>query len=158
MRRFVRHPMSGDAGGCARSWPRDRLRRPIAKRPRHSSTPGLAAKAGLRSFAGHSTADDRTPCSKPPVVGSTRPFDEAEPLLGREPLAARFPCAYVFSARVRSSRPCGARGFSNMAFGGESALCGEYSMVISSSFPVSRHRGLDTRTEVNLRRRQPSRH
>ena len=106
--------MSEDAGGCARSWQCDRPRRPIAKRLQHSPMPGLAAKAGLRSFAGRSTADDRIPGSKPPVVGSTRPFHEAEHLPGREPPAAGFPCAYVLSARVRSSRPCGARGFHNM--------------------------------------------
>src|SRR6476620_11678148 len=111
MQRFVRGLMSGDDGGCARSWQRDRLLPPIAKRLQHSPTSGLAAKAGLRSFARYSTADDRTPGSKLPGVGSTRPFDEAGLLLGREPLEAHFPRAYVFSILVRSSRPCGAQGF-----------------------------------------------
>src|SRR4029079_537518 len=112
MQRLVGGPMSGDDGGCARSWQRDRLLRPIAKQLQHSPTPGLAAKAGLRSFARCSTADDRTPGSKLPGVGSTPPFDKVESLRGREPVEARFPCAYVFSTLVRSLRPCGAQGFS----------------------------------------------
>ena len=47
-------------------------------------------------------------------------------------------------------------GLLNIAIECEPALRGEYSIVIASSFPVSRHRGLDTRTEINLWHRQPS--
>jgi hypothetical protein len=44
----------------------------------------------------------------------------------------------------------------NIAIECEPALRGEYSIVIASSFSVSRLRGLDTQTKINLRHRQPS--
>ena len=144
--------MSADGGGCARSWQYDRPRLTIAKRLQHYPSLGFAAKAGLRSFVGRSTVYDRIPRSRPPVVGSTRPFRRSRASsrarASRSPISVRL----VLSARVRSSRPCGARGFKKWHAAGEIALRGEYSMVILSSFPVSRLRCLDTRTKINLRR------
>src|ERR1700758_4548166 len=105
--------MNGDDDEYAQSWQHDRRRRPIGRQLQYSLTRGLAGKAGLRSFAGRSTADDPIPGPRGPGVGATLPFYEVELLAERETCAARFQSPCVWIVRVGSSPPCGGSDSSN---------------------------------------------